>query len=217
MSDNLPPPPPEQPQPSPWAPPATPPGKQQRTGLIVSLAVGGGLVVAGALVALVYSLLDSVSDSIALPPARSDAPYSDPYGEEPYDEQPYGEQPYGEQPYGEQPYGEDPVEGEPVEEEPEPVASGPAAERDVTITKCARDSLIGWQHADLTIVNGSRSPAGYVVFVEFLDAKGAVLTDGIATTDDLAPGASVKVKAQGVGEVPTGTTCRVKQVTRDPM
>lgn len=202
MSDNLPPPPPEQPQPSPWAPPATPPGKQQRTGLIVSLAVGGGLVVAGALVALVYSLLDSVSDSIALPPARSDAPYSDPYGEEPYDEQPYGE---------------DPVEGEPVEEEPEPVASGPAAERDVTITKCARDSLIGWQHADLTIVNGSRSPAGYVVFVEFLDAKGAVLTDGTATTDDLAPGASVKVKAQGVGEVPTGTTCRVKQVTRDPM
>ncbi|MFH8376594.1 FxLYD domain-containing protein [Streptomyces cyaneofuscatus] len=202
MSDNLPPPPPEQPQPSPWAPPATPPGKQQRTGLIVSLAVGGGLVVAGALVALVYSLLDSVSDSIALPPARSDAPYSDPYGEEPYDEQPYGE---------------DPVEEEPVEEEPEPVASGPAAERDVTITKCARDSLIGWQHADLTIVNGSRSPAGYVVFVEFLDAKGAVLTDSIATTDDLAPGASVKVKAQGVGEVPTGTTCRVKQVTRDPM
>ncbi|WP_406250498.1 FxLYD domain-containing protein [Streptomyces cyaneofuscatus] len=202
MSDNLPPPPPEQPQPSPWAPPATPPGKQQRTGLIVSLAVGGGLVVAGALVALVYSLLDSVSDSIALPPARSDAPYSDPYGEEPYDEQPYGEEP---------------VEEEPVEEEPEPVASGPAAERDVTITKCARDSLVGWQHADLTIVNGSRSPAGYVVFVEFLDAKGAVLTDGIATTDDLAPGASVKVKAQGVGEVPTGTTCRVKQVTRDPM
>ncbi|MFD3416121.1 FxLYD domain-containing protein [Streptomyces cyaneofuscatus] len=192
MSDNLPPPPPEQPQPSPWAPPAAPPGKQQRTGLIVSLAVGGGLVVAGALVALVYSLLDSVSDSIALPPARSDAPYSGPY-----DEQPYGE--------------------DPVEEEPEPVVSGPAAERDVTITRCARDSLIGWQHADLTVVNGGRSPAGYVVFVEFLDTKGAVLTDGIATTDDLAPGASVKVKAQGVGEVPTGTTCRVKQVTRDPM
>ncbi|MFD3792621.1 FxLYD domain-containing protein [Streptomyces cyaneofuscatus] len=202
MSDNLPPPPPEQPQPSPWAPPAAPPGKQQRTGLIVSLAVGGGLVVAGALVALVYSLLDSVSDSIALPPARSDAPYSGPYDEQPYDEQPYGE---------------DPVEEDPVEEEPEPVVSGPAAERDVTITRCARDSLIGWQHADLTVVNGGRSPAGYVVFVEFLDTKGAVLTDGIATTDDLAPGASVKVKAQGVGEVPTGTTCRVKQVTRDPM
>ncbi|MCD9901519.1 FxLYD domain-containing protein [Streptomyces sp. MT29] len=128
--------------------------------------------------------------------------YSDPYGEEPYDEQPYGE---------------DSVEEEPVEEEPEPVASGPAAEKDVTITKCVRDSLIGWQHADLTIVNGSRSPAGYVVFVEFLDAKGTVLTDGIATTDDLAPGASVKVEAQGVGEVPKGTTCRVKQVTRDPM
>ncbi|MEV4874742.1 FxLYD domain-containing protein [Streptomyces cyaneofuscatus] len=200
MSDNLPPPPPEQPQPeyqvpvgapqpSPWAAPAPPPGKPQRTGLIVSLAVGGGLVVAGALVALVYSLMDSVSDSIALPPARSDAPFSDPYEEEPVEE----------------------------ELEPEAVAPEPAAEGDVTITKCVRDSLIGWQHADLTIVNGSGSPAGYIVFVEFLDAKGAVLTDGIATTDDLAPGASVKVKAQGVGEVPTGTKCRVKQVTRDPM
>ncbi|MFI7235773.1 FxLYD domain-containing protein [Streptomyces cyaneofuscatus] len=201
MSDNLPPPPPEQPQPSPWAPHAAPPGKQ-RTGLIVSLAVGGGLVVAGALVALVYSLMDSVSDSIALPPARSDAPYSDPYDEEPYEEEPVEE---------------DPVEEKPVEEEPEPVASGPAAEGDVTITKCARDSLIGWQHADLTIVNGSGGPAGYVVFVEFLDAKGAVLTDGVATTDDLAPGASVKVQAQGVGEVPRGTTCRIKHVQRDPM
>ncbi|MBT2378726.1 hypothetical protein J7E90_15565 [Streptomyces sp. ISL-111] len=186
MSDNSPPPPPEQPQPSPWGPPAAPPGTP-RTGLIVSLAVGGGLVVAGALVALVYSLMDSVSDSIALPPARSDAPSSEPYEEEP------------------------------VKEEPEPVASGPAAEGDVTVTKCTRDSLIGWPHADLKIVNGSGSPAGYVVFVEFLDAKGAVLTDGVATTDDVAPGASVEVEAQGVGEVPTGTKCRVKQVTRDPM
>ncbi|MEU0163202.1 FxLYD domain-containing protein [Streptomyces sp. NPDC006261] len=208
MSDNLPPPPPEQPQPrpqpehhapvgappsaSPWAASPAPPGKQ-RTGLIVSLAVGGGLVVAGATVALVYSLMDSVADSIALPPARSDAPYSEPYDEEPYDE-------------------------EPVEEaEPEPVAPEPPAEEDVTITKCVRDSLIGWQHADLKIVNGSGDPAGYVVFVEFLDAQGAVLTNGIATTDDLAPGASVKVKAQGVGEVPTGTKCRIKQVQRDPM
>ncbi|MEU5230321.1 FxLYD domain-containing protein [Streptomyces anulatus] len=195
MSDYFPPPPPEQPQPehrapvgasppSPWAAPAAPPGKQ-RTGLIVTLAVGGGLVVAGAMVALVYSLMDSVSDSIALPPERSDAPYSEPYDEEPYEEEPV-----------------------------EPVAPEPAAEGDVTVTKCTRDSLIGWPHADLKIVNRSGSPAAYIVSITFVNADGAVVSDGIATTEKVAPGASVKVRAQGSGEVAAGTKCRIAKVDR---
>ncbi|WIY79500.1 FxLYD domain-containing protein [Streptomyces anulatus] len=200
MSDYFPPPPPEQPQPehrapvgasppSPWAAPAAPPGKQ-RTGLIVTLAVGGGLVVAGAMVALVYSLMDSVSDSIALPPERSDAPYSEPYDEEPYEEEPS------------------------YEELAEPVAPGPAAEGDVTVTKCTRDSLIGWPHADLKIVNRSGSPAAYIVSITFVNADGAVVSDGIATTEKVAPGASVKVRAQGSGEVAAGTKCRIAEVDR---
>ncbi|WP_405433688.1 FxLYD domain-containing protein [Streptomyces anulatus] len=195
MSDYFPPPPPEQPQPehrapasasppSPWAAPAAPPGRQ-RTGLIVTLAVGGGLVVAGAMVALVYSLMDSVSDSIALPPERSDAPYSEPYEEEPYEEEPV-----------------------------EPVAPGPSAEGDVTITKCTRDSLIFWPHADLRIVNKSGSPAAYIVSITFVDADGAVVSDGIATTEEVAPGASVKVRAQGSGEAAAGTKCRIAEVDR---
>ncbi|MBT2899815.1 FxLYD domain-containing protein [Streptomyces sp. McG3] len=195
MSDYFPPPPPEQPQPehrapvgaappSPWAAPAAPPGRQ-RTGLIVTLAVGGGLVVAGAMVALVYALMDSVSDSIALPPERSDAPYSEPYEEEPYEEEPV-----------------------------EPVAPGPPAEGDVTVTKCTRDSLIGWPHADLKIVNRSGSPAAYIVSITFVDADGAVVSDGIATTEEVAPGASVRVRAQGSGEVAAGTKCRIGEVDR---
>ncbi|MGQ4712909.1 FxLYD domain-containing protein [Streptomyces anulatus] len=213
MSDYFPPPPPEQPQPehrapvgasppSPWAAPAAPPGKQ-RTGLIVTLAVGGGLVVAGAMVALVHSLMDSVSDSIALPPARSDAPYSEPYDEEPYEEEPYEEEPYEEEPSYEEPV--------------EPVAPGPPAEGDVTVTKCTRDSLIGWPHADLRIVNGSGSPAAYIVSITFVDADGAVVSDGIATTEEVAPGASVKVRAQGSGEVAAGTKCRITEVDRHPL
>ncbi|MGC5532511.1 FxLYD domain-containing protein [Streptomyces sp. SR-10] len=200
MSDYFPPPPPEQPQPehrapvgaappSPWAAPAAPPGRQ-RTGLIVTLAVGGGLVVAGAMVALVYSLMDSVSDSIALPPERSDAPYSEPYDEEPYAEEPSYEEPV------------------------EPDAPGPPAEGDVTVTKCTRDSLIGWPHADLRIVNRSGSPAAYIVSITFVDADGAVVSDGIATTEEVAPGASVKVRAQGSGEVAAGTKCRITEVDR---
>lgn len=203
MSDAFPPPPPEQPQPAgqapqppptpwargPWAAPAAPAGKQ-RTGLIVTLAVGGALVLAGAVVTLVYALLQSASDSVALPPERSDAPSSTPYAEEEADEE---------------------------EPEPEYGATEPDAAEDVTITKCTRDSLIGWPHADLKIVNGSGSAAGYVVFVKFVDADGAVVTDGIATTEDLAPGESAKVRAQGLGEVPAGTRCRVEAVQRDPM
>ncbi|MEU6954123.1 FxLYD domain-containing protein [Streptomyces sp. NPDC045714] len=200
MSDYFPPPPPEQPQPehrapvgaappSPWAAPAAPPGKQ-RTGLIVTLAAGGGLVVAGAMVALVHALMDSVSDSIALPPERSDAPYSEPYEEDPYEEEPYEEEPM------------------------EPVAPGPPAEGDVTVTKCTRDSLIGWPHADLKIVNRSGSPAAYIVSITFVDADGAVVSDGIATTEEVAPGASVKVRAQGSGEVAAGTKCRIGEVDR---
>ncbi|MDF9807420.1 hypothetical protein M2436_005967 [Streptomyces sp. HB372] len=200
MSDHFPPPPPEQPQPehpapvgasppSPWAAPAAPPGKQ-RTGLIVTLAVGGGLVVAGAMVALVHALMDSVSDSIALPPERSDAPYSEPYDEEPYAEEPSYEEPV------------------------EPDAAGPPAEKDVTVTKCTRDSLIGWPHADLRIVNRSGSPAAYIVSITFVDADGTVVSDGVATTEEVAPGASVEVRAQGSGEVAAGTECRIAEVDR---
>ncbi|WP_411118954.1 hypothetical protein [Streptomyces sp. 058-1L] len=216
MSDNFPPPPPEQPQPqpspeagqqqhpvgapqpSPWAAPAAPPRKQ-RTGLIVTLAVGGGLVVAGAVVALVYSVMNSLSDELALRTERSDAPFSTPYDEEP-------EEGY-----------EDEYDAEPVEPEPEAIVPEPSAEKDVTITKCTRDSTIGWPHAELKVVNESGGTASYVVFVTFVDGKGAKVTDGIATTDELAPGRSATVKAQGLGEVPAGTKCRIDQVERYPL
>lgn len=164
-----------------WAPPAPPP-RRQRTGLIVTLAVGGSLVVAGALVALVHSLLDAAADSIALPPARS-APYE---------------------------------EEAPDDEETDPIAPGPRADGDATVTKCVRDKLIGWPHAEVKVVNGGEGPAGYIVFVEFVDPDGKMRTGGVAIADDLAPGASVKTEAQGLGEVPAGTTCRIDRVERDP-
>ncbi|MFB8216287.1 hypothetical protein [Streptomyces anulatus] len=203
MSDYFPPPPPEQPQPehpapvgapppSPWAAPAAPPGKQ-RTGLIVTLAVGGGLVVAGAMVALVYSVMDSVQDSIALPP-RSEAPYSEPYEEEPYEEDPYAEEPYAE----------------------EPGATGPDAKKDVTITACTRDPQIGWQSAKVKVVNDSSTTASYTVMMEFLDKDGAKVAEGGASVLDLEPGGSAVKKAQGLGEVPPGTTCRISEVWRTP-
>ncbi|MBK3543413.1 hypothetical protein JHN56_10105 [Streptomyces sp. MBT60] len=205
MSDNFPPPPPEQPQPehrapvgappaqpSPWAAPPGPPQKQ-RTGLIVTLAVGGGLIVAGGVVALVHAAMSSVEDSIALPP-RSEAPYSEPYEEEPYEEDPYAEEPYAE----------------------EPTATEPDAKKDVTITACTRDPQIGWQSAKVKVVNGSSTTASYTIMMEFLDEDGVKVAEGGAGVVDLEPGGSAVKKAQGLGEVPPGTTCRISDVWRTP-
>ncbi|MFJ7411325.1 hypothetical protein ACIQWZ_10985 [Streptomyces sp. NPDC098077] len=196
MSDYFPPPPPEQPQPehrppvgaaapSPWAAPAPPAGKR-RTGLIVTLAVGGGLVVAGATVALVYALMESVSDSIALPPERSDAPYSEPYGEEP------------------------------VEPAPEPTVTEPDVKEDVTITACRRDPQIGWQSAKVKVVNGSSTTASYHIGVEFLGKDGTKVAEGVTGVVDLGPGKSVVEEVNGLGEVPRGTTCRLVDLMRVP-
>ncbi|MGW8981707.1 hypothetical protein ACWGQ9_03510 [Streptomyces parvus] len=194
MSDNFPPPPPEQPQPehlppagappaqpSPWAAPPGPPRKQH-TGLIVTLAVGGGLVVAGAVVALVHSAMSSVEDSIALPP-RSEAPYSEPYEEEPA---------------------------------PEPTATEPDVREDVTIIGCTRDPSIGWQSAKVKVVNGSSTTASYTIMMEFLDKEGVKVAEGGAGVVALEPGGSAVRKAQGVGEVPPGTTCRISDIWRTP-
>ncbi|APS18538.1 hypothetical protein TK78_05900 [Streptomyces sp. Tue 6075] len=210
MSDNFPPPPPEQPQPepehrapvgappaqpSPWAAPPGPPQKQ-RTGLIVTLAVGGGLIVAGAVVALVYAAMDSVEDSIALPP-RSEAPYSEPYEEDPYEEEPYEEDPYAEEPV-------------------DPTITEPDAKKDVTVISCTRDPQIGWQSAKVKVVNGSSTTASYTIMMEFLDKEGVKVAEGGAGVVDLEPGGSAVKKAQGVGEVPRGTTCRISDIWRTP-
>ncbi|MFH8882849.1 FxLYD domain-containing protein [Streptomyces californicus] len=151
----------------------------------MTLAVAGGLVVAGGTVALVVSMMSAVQDSIALPP-RSQAPHSEPYGEEPYEEETYDEEP----------------------------APGPDPEGDVTVATCGRDSLIGWPHADLKIVNRTEDPAAYIVTVSFVDGDGDEVGDGIATTEEIAPGDAVTVRALGSGEVAAGTKCRMGEVER---
>ncbi|PCG85109.1 hypothetical protein CIB93_15710 [Streptomyces sp. WZ.A104] len=205
MSDAFLPPPPEpEPQPprqpafaqpqSPWAPPAAPPRKQRRTGLIVTLSLVGGLVVIGATVALGYALMQKASESIALAEERAVSRYGDTVGP-------------------------DGLEGwEELEDFEEPEADEPAAEKDATITKCTRDSLINWMSAEIKVVNGSGSPASYVVYVTFVDRDGDVVSEGLAVTEDeVAPGATAKIKAQGLGEVPAGTKCRIDRVEREAM
>ncbi|MDT0490487.1 hypothetical protein ACPEIF_03445 [Streptomyces sp. NPDC012600] len=214
MSDNFPPPPPEQPQPAPhtpaqagpepersspqpppspwarepWAAPAPAgPARKGRTGLIVTLVLGVSFALVGAVVVLVYSLMQSAWDSAALSPERPGSSSSTPYTEEDEEE---------------------------PDEEPEFDTDGTA---DVTITKCTRDSLIDWPHAELEVVNGTGSTAAYVAYVSFVDRDGELVSEGLAVAEDVAPGEKAKMTAQGTGEAPEGTKCRLDRVQRDAM
>ncbi|MCX4965458.1 hypothetical protein OHA98_11545 [Streptomyces sp. NBC_00654] len=105
-----------------------------------------------------------------------------------------------------------------TEEEPlaEPTETGTAARADISVARCARDSVIGWPEADVKVVNGSGSTADYIVFVEFVDKDGTQVSEGVTTVTGLAPGKSAKSKVQGLGEVPRGTKCRIAEVERTP-
>ncbi|MGW6353528.1 hypothetical protein [Streptomyces sp. NPDC055080] len=182
MSDSFPPPP--SPSPSPWPPSQPSPPRKQRTGLIVTLSVGGGLLAATAVAALVYTAMDRAAPgSLETLPSRSAGT-----------------------PSAEAFPGEDPVA--------EPSATGTAPEEDVRITKCTVDSLTNWPAAELRVVNGSGGPADYVVTVEFVDKDGTRVADGIAAVLALDAGKEAKEKAQGLGDVPRGTKCRITEVTR---
>ncbi|MFB7230270.1 hypothetical protein ACFCY9_21315 [Streptomyces fimicarius] len=165
----------------------------------MTLSLIGGLVVTGATAALVYAFLQEASESFARAEDRVTSRY-DTMG--PEDEEGW----------------EEFEELEDGEEFGAPEDDGPPADKDATITKCTRDSLINWMSADIKVVNGSTSPASYVVFVSFVDRDGDVVTEGLAVTDDdVAPGATARIEAQGLGEVPAGTKCRIDRVEREAM
>ncbi|MGY3679042.1 hypothetical protein ACVWXU_002665 [Streptomyces sp. TE33382] len=108
---------------------------------------------------------------------------------------------------------EEPAEGEPLAE---PTGTGTAPRADISVARCARDSVIGWPEADVKVVNGSGSTADYIVFVDFVDKDGTQVSEGVTTVTGLAPGKSAKSKVQGLGEVPRGTKCRIAEVERTP-
>ncbi|MGW8887051.1 FxLYD domain-containing protein [Streptomyces sp. NPDC055749] len=99
---------------------------------------------------------------------------------------------------------------------PTPTPTGTAPEEDVRITGCTVDSVIAWPHAQVAVVNGSGAAADYVVTVEFVDGDGARVAEGIVGVVGLAPGQTAKKKAQGTGEVPGDTKCRITEVYRTP-
>lgn len=95
-------------------------------------------------------------------------------------------------------------------------AAPKGAEGDVTITSCEVNSTTTWPAADVEIVNHSDSKANYIVSVEFVDAAGTRLGEGMAATNNLAPGQKAKAKAQALSDTSGKVTCKVSKVTRYP-
>lgn len=91
-------------------------------------------------------------------------------------------------------------------------AAGP--EGDVKITACEVDSALRWPSAKLTITNRSSKTSNYMVQLEFVDAKGTRISEGIAATNNLAPGQAAKETAQGTAEAEGKISCKVTEVTR---
>jgi len=87
-------------------------------------------------------------------------------------------------------------------------------EGDVKITACVVDSALHWPSAKLTITNRSSKASNYMIELEFVDAKGTRISEGIAATNNLAPGQAAKETAQGTADASGKITCKVTKVTR---
>lgn len=184
-------PPPAEQQYRPWPDPVwgAPPPRRSRTGLIVTLSVAGGLV--GLL--LIVGVIAATLGSLSRPPAERGTPAAAPPGSSaPAEPSP------------------------PAEASTDPAEAESGAEADVKLSACEIDSLTRWPSVVVTITNGTAEPMSYIVSVEFVDRSGTRVAEGVASTSALAPGRTSKQKAQGVGEVPTGTKCRVSDVSRFP-
>lgn len=88
------------------------------------------------------------------------------------------------------------------------------AEADVQITACEVNASTTWPSANLEIVNHSSSKANYIISIEFVDAAGTRLGEGMAATNNLAPGQKALEKAQALSDTKGKVTCRVAKVSR---
>jgi uncharacterized protein (UPF0333 family) len=111
------------------------------------------------------------------------------------------------------PAGSAPAAGGDAAKPAAPAGDGDKAQ-DAAITKCEVDKTLGWPSAEVTITNHSSKSSNYMVQVEFLDASGTRISEGIAATNGLAPGQKSIQKAQGTAEGKGKLSCKVIDVTR---
>jgi hypothetical protein len=88
--------------------------------------------------------------------------------------------------------------------------------KDVTIASCESGAGVGVK-ATVEVTNSLDEPMEYIGTINFLDASGKVLTDGLFNTGTLAPGAksTEDVPGANVYEVVQGVTCELVEVKID--
>ncbi|GHC43663.1 FxLYD domain-containing protein [Streptomyces flavofungini] len=100
----------------------------------------------------------------------------------------------------------------PSQEQTAPPVSGPRA--DVEIIKCSVEPNTRWPNAELRITNHSSKTSDYWVEVEFVDADGVRIAEGVAGTSNLAPDQVANESASGFREASGKVVCRITDVTR---
>lgn len=94
-------------------------------------------------------------------------------------------------------------------------AGGDDKLKDVEIAACNVDDTLHWPSADVTITNHTSKSSNYLVNVEFVDASGTRIGEGVAATSNLAAGQAAKTKAQGAVDAKgQKVSCKVTSVTR---
>lgn len=94
--------------------------------------------------------------------------------------------------------------------------SGPSVgdgAKDVHITSCGATPG-GIVQVKGTIVNSLSQPASYDVYVNFLDASGTQVANGIDIVSNVAPGATALWDTIGVEDYAPGMVCKIAKVNR---
>jgi hypothetical protein len=87
--------------------------------------------------------------------------------------------------------------------------------KDVEIVKCGSDNGVGVD-ATVEVTNSLDEPMEYIGTINFLDASGAVITDGVFNTGTLQPGQkSTEEVPGGVFEVVESPACELVEVKID--
>ncbi|MER6396823.1 FxLYD domain-containing protein [Kitasatospora sp. NPDC001603] len=96
-----------------------------------------------------------------------------------------------------------------------PTVPGAAdATGDVELAGCEVDATLHWPSAQLKVTNHSSKSSNYMIQVEFVDAAGTRIGEGVAATNNLAAGQAATLKAQGATDAKGKVSCKVTNVTR---
>ena len=93
-------------------------------------------------------------------------------------------------------------------------ADNASAAKDVTVTACTPDPSGGHPVATGQIHNGSSKASAYLIHIQFVDAAGNAVGDGVATVGKVAQGGTATFRSVGTESAQGPLTCKLLSVTR---